>query len=327
MPRASWRLSPSQAAVGQQLLNQSIASSRQDNDGIQLPALGTNAVVKALSVRMLCARQWVNNEIIDFCATYFAQRAANPVVVARSDHYNRLITTQDLLQQPRLGLQYFGIPDSTITLDHEIIVPIQLPGHWAAVIIQPRLQRFVFYDGFGGNPETVVPIISTWLNLLYTTEGLTPATPVNTWPIVCPTDAPKQGDGYNCGPNSLMFIYMWLVHRRFPTLLDWNVAGPNRDQEATRLFLCYHLLTQGGLLLSPRWISEPWGPDPITPSQVLSRIRQRRTIFSHRAETRAIGAQGPRDPNPDYVVLDHEPRTKAAVPEPSQSSHAVFDNG
>ena len=127
---------------------------------------------------------------------------------------------------------------------------------------------------------------------------------------------PKQDDGYNCSPNSLLFIYVWLVHRRFPSSLDCDVAGPNSDQEATRLFICYHLLTQGCLQLSPRWISD-WvlGQDPIIPSQVLNQIRQSRTIVSPQAETRAIGAQSLWDPNPDYVVLDYEPRSKAAVPD------------
>ena len=70
------------------------------------------------------------------------------------------------------------------------------------------LQRFVYYDGLGGNPETVVPITSTWIDLLYSNQGLTPVTPVNYWSIIFPTDAPQQADGYNCGPNSLLFVYM-----------------------------------------------------------------------------------------------------------------------
>ena len=93
-------------------------------DGIKLPALGSNCVVAAFQVRMLSAGQWVSNAIIDSCATHFAQRSSQPVILARSDHYNRLITTQQLHQQPLLGLLYFGIPDNAITLEHEIVVPI-----------------------------------------------------------------------------------------------------------------------------------------------------------------------------------------------------------
>ena len=60
------------------------------------------------------------------------------------------------------------------------------------MIIQPNLQRFVHYDGYGRQPENVVPVISDWLDWLYTTLKITPATPVKSWPIICPTDAPKQ---------------------------------------------------------------------------------------------------------------------------------------
>ena len=57
------------------------------------------------------------------------------------------------------------------------MVPIQLPGHKTLVIIQPLLQRFVYYDGYGGQPATVVPVISDRLDLMYTSQALTPDTP------------------------------------------------------------------------------------------------------------------------------------------------------
>ena len=184
-------------------------------------------------------------------------------VLARSDHYDNLQQPgADIHQHPTLNLTYFGIPDSTINLEHEIVVPIHLPGHWTMVIIQPMLQRFIYYDGLGGDPASIVPVISDWLARLYASKGLTPTTPVNSWPIICPTDAPKQGDGYNCGPNSLRFLNMWLIHRRFPSSLDWNVGRAGADQEATRLFLCYHLLTQGGIDLTPRWHTAPLSQEP-----------------------------------------------------------------
>ena len=122
-----------------------------------------------------------------------------------------------------------------------------------------------------------------------------------------------------------MFLYMWFIYRKFPSLLDWNIEEPNKYQEATRLFLCYYLLIQGGRLLSPRWVSEPWGPDPIIPSQVFNRRHQSRTIVSHNITTKAINAQAPRNLNVDTVDLATEPRTKAALPSLTQSSHTVFD--
>ena len=208
MPRDSWKPTPTQSSLAQHFLNQSIAPHRHDKDGIQLPALGPNVVLTAFHIRMLCACQWVSNEIIDTCATFFTQRPPQPLILARSDHYNRLLTTQQHHQQPLLRLLYFGIPVNTITHEHKIMVPIQLPGHWVLVIIQPALQRFVYCDGYGGQPATVVLVISDWLKLLYTTQGINTATRVNPWLIVCSTDAPKQWDGYNCGPNSLLFLYM-----------------------------------------------------------------------------------------------------------------------
>jgi Ulp1 family protease len=163
---------------------------------------------------MLRARTWIGSTLIDLCATYFAQRSTNPVVLARSDHYDNLLQPgADIHQHPTLNLTYFGIPDSTITLNHEIVVPFHLPSHWTLVIIQPTLQRLIYYDGLGGDPASVVPVISDWLGRLYASKGLTPTTPVNSWPTICPTDAPKQGDSYNCGPDSLLFLYMWLIHR------------------------------------------------------------------------------------------------------------------
>ena len=191
------------------------------------------------------------------------------------------------------------------------------------------LQRLIYYDGLGGDPASVVPVISDWLGRLYASKGLTPTTPVNSWPIICPTDAPKQGDSYNCGPNSLLFLYMWLIHRRFPSLLDWNVGRAGADQEATRLFLCYHLLTQGGKDLTPRWHTEPLSPEPpIIPPRVLDRIRQRMTRVTHIAAMRASNLLRPRQPNAESITLPaDETSTLSTEPAPSRASHAVFDVG
>ena len=279
---------------------------------------------------MLRAGRWIASSVIDLCATHFAQRSVNPVILARSDHYDNLLQPgADIHQHPTLNLTYFGIPDSVINLEHEIVVPIHLPGHWTMVIIQPMLQRFIYYDGLGGDPASVVPVISDWLAHLYASKGLTPTTPVNSWPISCPTDAPKQRDSYNCGPNSLLFLYMWLTHRRFPSLLDWNVGRAGADQEATRLFLCYHLLTQGGQDITPRWHTAPLSLEPPTiPSRVLERIRQSMTRVSHTSTLRASNALRPRHHNTTSITLPAD-RTQTLSTEqaPSKASHAVFDVG
>ena len=78
--------------------------------------------------------------------------------------------------------------------------------------------------------------------------------------------------------------------------MDWNVGRAGADQEATRLFLCYHLLTQGGLDIITLWHTVPFGPEPSTPSQVLARIRQRMTLVSHVAATRALRARRAKNP-------------------------------
>ena len=122
------------------------------------------------------------NEIIDTCAVFFPQWSTQALILARSDHCNRLLTTQQFRQQPLLSLQYFGIPDNTMTLDHETVVPIQPPRHRTLVIIQPALRHFVYYDGYGEQPATVVPVISDWLDFLYSTRGIIIATHDNSWP-------------------------------------------------------------------------------------------------------------------------------------------------
>jgi hypothetical protein len=40
------------------------------------------------------------------------------------------------------------------------------------------------------------------------------------------------------------------------------VGRAGADQEATRLFLCYHLLTQGGIDLTPRWHTASLSQEP-----------------------------------------------------------------
>ena len=62
------------------------------------------------------------------------------------------------------------------------------------MIIQPVLQRFVYYDVYRGQPGTVVPVISDCLTLLHTNQGLIPATPVNSCgPLSAPLMNPSRG--------------------------------------------------------------------------------------------------------------------------------------
>ena len=107
-------------------------------------------------------------------------------------------------------------------------------------------------------------MVSGWVSHPYTTQGIDPLTPVNMRPIVCPSDAPKQRDGNNCGPNSILFIYIWLIHRRFSSLQDWIVDVANNGQGPCASFS----------IITYYWVSERWDPNPVVTSQVVDRIRQ-----------------------------------------------------
>jgi hypothetical protein len=89
----------------------------------------------------------------------------------------------------------------------------------------------------------------------------------------------------NCGPNTLMFIYFWLMHNKQSDTEDWDPYNPDptiacSQVKAMRDFLGYHLLTQGGRSLSLRWSSSTGSsnntPTPVDPS-ILQPYSRKRT--------------------------------------------------
>ena len=97
----------------------------------------------------------------------------------------------------------------------------------------------------------------------------------------CPPDAPHQTYGLNCGPNTLMFLYFWIIQRRASTTRDWDPYNPDpavasNQVKAMREFIGYHLLSQGGREHSLTWkTSSLLATTP--PSDILADIRQ---VFS-----------------------------------------------
>ena len=90
-----------------------------------------------------------------------------------------------------------------------------------------------------------------WVTALYSTVDLGSGPPVKEWTMHYPQASPHQTYGLNCGPNTLMFIYIYITHRRASTTQDWDPYNPDSavaqsQVHAMRSFLLFHLLTQGG---------------------------------------------------------------------------------
>ena len=277
---------------------------------------------------------------MDSFVTYWSLRSPAPIASTPSDLFFRLkIHNASTLARPSADIRFYGLPGNQLTREHDLIIPLQLPGHWTVAIVQPYANNIVYYDGYRGtcpgcSHAEVLPLLLEWLTAAYSTANLPPSQAVSKWTFAFPTDSPCQRDSHNCGPNTLMYIYHWIVHRKLSTTADWDPSNRNpviasQQVKAMREFIAYHILTQGGHELSPKWVSS--SPDTTTaPTAVIADIKQSYSKVSQRASNRTAQAakEGlPPLPSPEESIPTLHLPPESPIATTRRSSHEVFDIG
>jgi hypothetical protein len=265
-----WMLSSQQQLI-MDSLSRSLAANI--NDCVLCPELKEIGLIPVEELCRLVDTTSIANIIMDACTSYWCLSSPVPVTSTFSDLFHRLRSdTSYTLSHPHQSVRYYGLPDRRLQRHHDLIMVMQLPNHWAVAIVQPYASEILYYDGARGvypgcSYEDVVPLLRAWLEAAYSGVDLFPSLTVDKWSVSYPRDAPHQTHGLNCGPNMLMYIYTWIMHRRSSTTSDWDPYNPNpfianSQVKAMRDFLGYHLLTHGGLHTTLRLSSSPTPNDP-----------------------------------------------------------------
>ena len=179
-------------------------------------------------------------------------------------------------------------------------------------IVQPYENLITYYDGARGvypgcAYSEVFPVLREWLRHAYSALGLSDSQAVEEWTIRCPPDAPHQTYGLNCGPNTLIFLYFWITHKRPSTTRDWDPYNPDpavasSQVKEMREFISYHLLSQGGREHSLTWKTSSSTLADTPPLDILADIRQ---AFSKVESVQSLRrAQRRRERELSHVSLD-----------------------
>ena len=328
----NWTLTPTQQLQTDILLSE--IARRSPEDSLRLPGLRPSWEIPVTELQKLRGTRQIANIIIDSFVTHWSLRSPKPTASTPSDLYLRLqINKSATLARPSADIILYGIPEQRLTKDHDLIVPLQLPGHWTVAIVQPYANKIVYYDGLRGDGKdysysAVIPVLMEWLTEAYSSADLPPQHAVSKWTVTFPSDSPWQKDGHNCGPNTLMYIYHWIMYRRLSTTADWDPSNSNpltasQQVKAMRSFIAYHLITQGGLESSLKWVSSS-PATTVAPSAVIESIRQAYSRVSQRAYNKSL-----------YNPKSGAQHTESSTEDPQQpspqtsrgSSHEIFDVG
>ena len=335
-----WTLTSAQQLQTETLFTE--IAGHASTDRIRLPGLSPTWEIPGLDLLRLKGTKQIANIILDSFVAYWSLRSPVPTASVPSDLFFRLtLNKADTLASTAADIRFYGLPGNQLTRDHDLIIPLQLPGHWTVAIVQPYANKIIYYDGYrgtcpGGSHAEVLPDLLEWLTEAYSTANLSPSQAVSKWTITCPADSPRQRDSHNCGPNTLMYIYLWIMHKRLSTTADWdpsnrNAAIASQQVKAMRYFIAHHLITQGGQELSPKWVSS--SPDTTTaPATVIAAIRQSYSKVSQRAnrpqnQRHVEASSGPPEPLPNNPNPNRSSPMGAPVRTTGTSSSEVFDKG
>ena len=115
---------------------------------------------------------------MDSFLTHLCLRAPVPLAATASDLYYRLrINKAETLANPLRDIRFYGLPDNSLRRDHDLLIILQLPNHWAAAIIQPYENLITYYDGARGvypgcAYSEVFPVLRDWLRNAYSALDL-----------------------------------------------------------------------------------------------------------------------------------------------------------
>ncbi|XP_046982177.1 microtubule-associated protein futsch-like [Schistocerca americana] len=143
----------------------------------------------------LSGTNWLNDKIVNFYLKLLTERG-------RQNREPEVYAYDTFFFPKLIKCGYESVKKWTRVVDvfkHDIlIIPVHLGTHWCMAAVDFRKQTLVYYDSMGGENESCLKTIWSYLNEECAQRSVEPLSE-EIWQIRCAKDIPKQSNNSDCG--------------------------------------------------------------------------------------------------------------------------------
>ncbi|XP_049768592.1 uncharacterized protein LOC126106372 [Schistocerca cancellata] len=169
-------------------------AERRDTDA-EVVAEGFGLQITRGDLATLSGTNWLNDKIVNFYLKLLTERG-------RQNREPEVYAYDTFFFPKLIKCGYESVKKWTRVVDvfkHDIlIIPVHLGTHWCMAAVDFRKQTLVYYDSMGGENESCLKTIWSYLNEECAQRSVEPLSE-EIWQIRCAKDIPKQSNNSDCG--------------------------------------------------------------------------------------------------------------------------------